>query len=368
MGAPRPSGQTLLTRGRMSRVGHNILDENGDPWIGRGYVYGQRELWNLSDSAEDLIAGANCVRIMIRAWGGGHDGNSYSGYTQDAESVGDFGDFSTTYLAATKLHFLSAKAAGLKTILALDSNCGQSGNQDVATQGYCSLYDGVDWQPGQNYFTALGKAQKRAHHVNRGLAILRVLHGLVDFVEFLVEPNPAITGGGQADTNELAVQCMNAWLPEDPNLIYILGGNTYQHGKIADAANQGTVFPTDQIVLTADLLNNSMITDDATWAAAVADFTSARSSTGYPVFCQQAGTQYSSDADGSLMASRLNDLRLASGGSIGWTMWEKVSKFPNSYGPWTDPGDGSGRVVASGGALRRAVVEAAFTASRINPT
>jgi hypothetical protein len=369
LGGTRPMGQGVLARNRMRVSGHNILDGAGNPWVGRGYVYGQRELWNTGDSALDAAAGANFVRIMVRAWGGGHGGSTYTGYTQDAENPGQFGDFDPTYLAGTKQHFLEAKAAGLRTILAFDSNCGQSGNQDAPTQGYCSLFDGAVWQPGQNYFTALGKAQKVGYHVNRGRIVLRVLHGLVDFVEPLVEPNPLITGGSQADTNALVLQCMSSWLREDPNLIFILGGNTYQHGKSSDPITQGTTFPTSNIVLTCDFLDNSMSTDDVTWASNLADLTSARSSTGYPVLCQQAGTQYSSDNDGSLLARRLDSLRTASGGSISWTFWERVSKSIGSYGPWWDPTlDASGRGVANGGAARRAAIEAAFQASVTYPT
>jgi hypothetical protein len=374
LGRTRPLGPTLRSRGRMSVSGRNILDENGNPWIGRGYVYGQRELWQTGDSAADAAAGANFVRIMVRADGGWHGGNTYDGYVQDAAATdGSFGDMVPTYLADTKRHFLEAKAAGLKTILALDTNCGQNGNQgmpgDTTVYNFCSLFDGSVWQPGQNYFTALGKAQKVPGHVNRGKMLLRVLHGLVDFVEPLVEPNPVAIGLTQLDTNALVVQCMRSWLAEDPNLIFIVGGNAYQHSKILDPLTQNTTFPTNQIVLTADLLDNAMTTDDATWAAAIADFTGARSAANLPVLCQQAGTQFSSDADGSLLARRLDDFRTATGGSFSWTFWEKVSKNLGTYGPWCDQTlNASGRVVANGGAARRAVIEAAFTASRIYPT
>jgi hypothetical protein len=371
-GRTRPLGPTLRDKGRMDVSGRNILDENGNPWIGRGYVYGQRELWNTGDSAADAAAGANIARIMVRAWGGGHGGTTYTGFTKDAENIGQFGDFDPDYLVQTKRHFQEAKAAGLKTILALDSNCGQSGNQgmpgDTSVYGFCSLYDGSAWQGGQNYFTALGKAQKLPAHLNRGKMLLRLLHGLVDFIEPLVEPNPVATGGTQADTNALVVQCMNYWMAEDPDLIWILGGNTYQHGKISDPVSQGTIFPTQKIVLTADLLDNAMTVDDVTWAANVTDFTSTRAAANRPVFCQQAGTVVTSDADGSILERRLADLQSANGGSIGWTFWEKVSKNLNGYGPWADTTiDASHRVVANGGASRRAVIEAAFKAARVYP-
>jgi hypothetical protein len=359
--------------GRMRRVGKNIVDENGNPWIGRGYVYGQRELWKPSDSADDAAAGANAVRLMVRAWGGGHGGNTYTAPTMDAESIGSFGDMDPTYLAEVKLTFQRAKSAGLKTILAMDSNCGQNGNQDAATQGFCSLYDGSVWQQGQNFYTTLGKAQKFPAHVNRGRLLLRALHGLVDIVEPLVEPNHLSVGLTQVATNAIYMACMNAWLLDDPDLIFMLGGNAYQHAKIDDPMLQGTVWPTSNIILTADALDNIMTQSDATWALAVKDFTDTRTSAGYPVFCQQAGTKLTSDADSSLLGRRLDDLNSATGGSIGWTMWEKISKGPNNYGPWNDPTlnaarDGAGRVLSTGGNTRRALIESKFGAARISAT
>lgn len=352
LGRTHPTGQGVLSRGRLRRSGVNILDENGNPWIGRGYNYGHGELWSPLDPGADVTAGANCFRGVGRAWG------DYTAPTMDGAQLGAFGDYAVSYLAYLKAQFIAARRAGLRTILALDSNCGQ-GNGDPT---YCTL----SATPNQNFWTVLGAAQQLPAHINRGRIMLRVLHGLVDIVEPLVEPNPA--SNLQTDINAVYLQCMRAWLPEDPSIIFMLGGQSYQHGKIDNVMSVGTSWPTDQIMLTCDYLDNIMTSGSAQFTAAVGDATSARKTTGYPFFGQQCGTVYTSDADGSLFASNIDQLRTASGGSIGWTFWEKVSKNVNSYGPWFDNSDGLGRLVASGGAARRAVVEAAFQASKVSPT
>jgi len=193
----------------------------------------------------------------------------------------------------------------------------------------------------------------------------------VDFLEPVVEPNPGATGNTQSDVNALTVDVMNSVLLEDPDMIFILGGFSYQHGKIQDPID-GRTYPTTNIVLTCDLLDNTMSVP-ATLTTAVNNMVLGRNKQGYPVICQQAGTLFSSEvapvggpSDSLLLAAGLEALRTASGGSIGWTLWERVSKGVNQYGPWwDDSGVGTNRHLGSQNRLN--VISAAFTAAPIYP-
>jgi hypothetical protein len=366
-------GSVARRKGKMDVSGHNILDEHGNPWVMRGFNYGHGEIWNPQDPYDDVAMGCNTVRIIPRRWG------PYTLPTTNGEQAGAWGDWSPAYIAYIIAQVVTAKAAGLKVNLAFDSNCGQNGWQgypgDTSTYTYCSLSpDGVSTSPGQNYFTALGIAQKVPQFLNGIKILIRTLRGMVDFVEPLVEPNPSNTGNTQLDVNNLTVQVMNTVLAEDPDIIFILGGFSYQHGKTQDPLSQSTNFPSSRIVLTCDLLDNIMTQPDATYAAAVTDLVNARTQKNRPVVCQQAGTSSGAnsgagdDWTGSILADRLERLRTATNGSIGWTFWERVSKNPGSYGPWWDPGDGSGRQWAANGQARLAVIQAALTAAPIYPT
>lgn len=338
-------GSQFLNAGRMSVSGTNILDENGHKWCMRGFGYGEFGLTLLTDPAEDASLGANCVRMIVRAWGGGHLGqNSYSFPNVEGESVGAYGDWDPTYLANILAYAVAVKRAGLKLNVAFDSNCGQNGSQSNYSTG-CSLFDGSAWQPAQNFWTTLGAAQKLPGHLNRIRMVIRTLRGLVDFCELLAEPNPP--GLTQLEVNNFYLQAMAVMLAEDPAVIPIVGGFLYSHGNSKDPFTQGTVWPCP-VIATCNFLDSVMSQQaDSTYTTAVADLTSARSTKGVPVISQQVGTQYSSEVgavgsstDSLLLASGLAILRDPAGDgsipSIGWTMWEKVSKTLQGYGPWND--------------------------------
>ncbi len=355
---------------RMSVSGGRIMDENGQPWCMRGFVYGEVGLYHNGDATEDVALGANCVRIMLRTWGGSvSTGNSYSFPNVDGEDSGAQGNTDAAYLAGVGEQLICAKRAGLKTILALDSNCGQNGNQDASMTTFCT----IGFSAGQNYYTA-GGATKRAEHLERARFVSAEWKGLIDFIEFVVEPNPVATGGTRTDINQMAHDCMMVAIAEDPLLIPILGGTAYQHGHIQDPI--GTIaYPTTSIVLTCDLLDNIMTGDPVAYAAAVQQMVDARTVQGLAVICQQAGTKMSSEAgavgsstDSLLLASGLALLRDPAGDgsedSIGWTFWEKVSKGGNAYGPWYDSSsDGRNRILVSQNRLN--VLTAALNAPPI---
>ena len=320
----------------------------------RGFVYGEVGLYHNGDATEDVSMGANCVRIMLRTWGGSATtGNSYSFPNVDGEASGSPGNTDPTYLAGVGEQLISAKRAGLKTILALDSNCGQNGNQDSSMTTFCT----IGFSPGQNYYTT-GGAAKRAEHLERVRFVTAEWLGLIDFIEFVVEPNPTTTGGGRTDINQMAHDCMVVAVGVDPLIIPILGGTAYQHGHIQDPI--GTIaYPTTNLVLTCDLLDNIMSGDPVAYAAAVQQMVDARTAQNLPVICQQAGTKMSSEVGGA--GSSTDSLKTASGlallrdpagdgsvDSIGWTFWEKVSKGANAYGPWYDSSsDGRNRILVS---------------------
>jgi hypothetical protein len=332
--------------------GKNILDENGNPWVGRGYNYFEGACWQPGDFAADAAVGCNAVRFGARCWG------NYVAPRFDIAQSGPYADIAPAWLQDLIQQCVLAKAAGLKVIFCIESNCGQ-GNGDPT---YCQLWDGSAFQTGQSYFSALGQAQQVPILLNRVRLLARLLRGLVDIVEPGVEMNPP--SGLQSDINNLYVQVMNAWLAEDPVMIFMIGGVSYRTANIGDIMAQGTVWPTDQLVLTADLLDNAM---KNSFVASLGAMTTVRTATGYPVLSQQVGTSYNDtgagpDFTGSIYATNVAAMRTATGGSVGCICWEKVGKTAGGYAPWYDPtNNGTGRVLATGGVTRLNAIQGQFS-------
>lgn len=366
--AGAPLGAGLSSRGRMRRDGPNLI-KDGKPFVMRGFNWGHGP-WLPGDGAVDASLGANNVRIIARSWG------FYNPPEAEGLQLGTMGNWNPAYLARLKLRILDAKQAGLTVTLARDSQCGQNGNQDSTQTAYCTL----NGHPGQNFYTPDGQVMRAAYTAsNKTLA--RVFRGLVDIFEPAVEQNPADGYPGvytQDDINQLYKEQMVAWLEEDPYMIFALGGVSYNHSHIQNCV-QGISYPTDQIVLTCNYLDSIMSSSSTTFEDAVGDATVARKKTGFPVYSDQAGIQYSSELspipgnlhDSDRLRENLEILRLAPGGSIGIEIWERVGSNPvdslGGYGPWADPSlDGSGRGVKSQNRIN--VCSAAFRATPIPAT
>ncbi len=321
--------------GRMYLSGKNIFTPDGATFIPQGFNQGHGELTIDSDPTEDISLGANTVRIIWRWWG------AYNGSTTDGRDPTGPGNINYAYLEGIVRRVRKAKQAGLKVQLAGDSNCGQNGNQDADQTLYCT----VGGLGGQNFFTANGLAYRQAWYT-AWRWLVRRCYGLVDFYEPLVEPSAA-----EATITTVSIlqdEVRSIILQEDPYAILVIGGYPSYL-----AQNSGNTMMTKWVadgntMLTANLLNSALTGAD--YAGKVTAMVTARNKWGVPIMCDQFGSQLSSDADNSILISCAEQLRLAAGGSIGQTFWEKVSANTNSYGPYSDDGslpNGGSRVLSS---------------------
>jgi len=309
-----------LRNGRMTISGDQILDENGRPWVGRGFNEGHGELSNSNDAHEMAERGFNCVRIVPRFWG------TWGGTILDSEDDTQTSLVAATYLVYIRSRVIEAKQAGLKVILAFDTNCGQAERVGDAT---CAIGTGSP----QTLWTA-GGATKRTQFkaVQRWYA--RMLRGLVDFYEPVVEPNPTTTiptGVVDDDVKLFQTEARNEILAEDPQALFIMGpAPAYTSGRVFAWFNPAWVGNT---VYTCNLLDNAS-SDPAGLPAKIANLTKLRSTYGAPVFVQQVGTLLSSDPTNANLANVLNLMNTASGGPIGGTVWEWISPIATAYGPY----------------------------------
>lgn len=329
-GVPNPLAAAAFTARRMSVSGKKILDENGKYWCPRGVNYGHGELGVDGDAQEIADRGFNSVRIIPRKWG------TYSGSTTDSDANGaTTEEVLTSYFDTVRLRVLQAKAAGLKVLLAFDSNCGQTERVADTT---CALGLGSP----QTFWTT-GGATKLDQHVNQIRYYARALCGLVDFWEPIVEPNPAATiPSGDLHTDVWAVQdrIRNVILAEDPGALFIIGpAPSYQNSALSGWFNSAWDSQSNTIYTNNELSNAMTNGGGSGMPNDISNLVSMRSTNKVPVVIQQMGTTLTDDPDGSLLVSGATLLNQASGGSIGWWYWEWVSQNSNSYGPYSgNPG------------------------------
>ena len=331
---------SLQKIGRMTCSGRNILDENGNPFIIRGFVNGYGELCdNATDPAEDLAMGANTVRIMCRAWG------NYSLPILDGQQIGAPCNLSPAYLTYLVAQVVAYKALGFKVLLAFDSNCGQ-GDGDG---NYCA----VGGLPGQNFWTINGSGEL-ADYITMQRGVIRTLRGLVDMVEPIVEPNPP--DGSQIGVSAVQNEMRSAILLEDEDMLFVMGAfPAYENVNLDNVYNKALWGYQSNTILTCDELNNALT--GGNFAADVANIVSVRHHQSIPVMIQQIGTESSSDPTDTLLDAGLGLCDNAANGSIGYTVWDKVDRYSTSYGIYSDPG--SGRVLKPN---RKAVIASHFSA------
>lgn len=329
--------------GRMSISGKEILDENGVPFVPRGFNQGHGELTIDSDPAEDVSMGANTVRIIWRVWG--FYGNE-NGVIQDGQDLNGPGNFKRDYLESIVHRVKLAKAAGLKVDLCGDSNCGQG---VVDSPEYCT----IDGSPNQNFWTEKGKVQRKAF-LKAWKWMARRLHGLVDFYEPIVEP--LAVEASKELCWKFQTEIRNTILGEDPAALFIMGAwPAYQMQQIAEAMNPAWASENNTII-TANILSG-LVANSATIGDKVQLAIDARELHNVPCMIQQIGSTTADDPDDSLLDHALTLLDEAAGGSIGYTIWEKTAIYANSYGMYTQADVGAPRYLKP---LRQEMLERHF--------
>jgi hypothetical protein len=176
---------------RLHIDGSTLLKPNGQPWIGRGVSFGHFWLDTPQDVAAVQALGANCVRILLRWWAPPRKGEYQS---QDSRDDNAYAFIHRDHFRNWLDLIVTASAAGLWVVAAIDSNCGQSGTQDPATVAFCDPY-GVFGARGRNFWTDAPMKRLYASVWQSAAAALRMIPRIA-MLE--IQPEPLDGRGAEA--------------------------------------------------------------------------------------------------------------------------------------------------------------------------
>lgn len=292
-------------------------------FVPRGCVNGHGELYRTGDAAFIAARGANTSRTGNRWWG------TYGqGFQTDSEFDLNPGNINEDYFSDIVAKPIEESyTANQRNLLFMDSNCGQ-GLQDGDV---CKL-DGINFA---DFFTDTQAARtKRQKFIDAGCYIVTQKKGKIDMMELLVEPQGATMT--RSALWAFQQEFMDAIMAIDPAMLFVIGGTAYQTNQMANAYNPDWVrsYLHDHIILTGNMLSG-LVVNPATRASRLQLFIDARNQWKCPVICQQVGSTIADDPDGSALDDMLTKFDTAAGGPIGYTYWEQLSIFPNSYGFWS---------------------------------
>jgi len=307
-------------RYRLKFSGSTIQDENGNTYVPKGWNWGRWGFSQSQDAFNHALYKATIVRVVLRWWG------LYANAGNDSYLQGAPGGVNPVNLAALDEQISWIIAQGMWVNLAIDSNCGQNGNQDAPTIAYCS-WNGVG--TGQNFW--LNSAARDAFKAlwqfiaNRYKNVSRIA-----WYEVLPEPAPPTFT--DADIKTFYSEMITTIRAVDADTPILIGGSGYLPNKastVYDATFAKTVY-------TADYLNPAMT--GGTMATKLGQLTSVRDTNNVPVFAQQAGDITSSDVDYSLLNAGLG---LLVTNNVGYTYWEyRGSTNATNYEPLYQVGAG----------------------------
>lgn len=267
---------------RLTIVGSTVYDYDGvTPIVLRGPNFGAYGRDLESDADLYLSWGANFVRFVAPRWWG-----LYGGFA--GTDSRDNNSPQTAYINATNLAYVNTilgtlKAAGLKTQLAFETDCGSNGNQPGEAE-YCRAAIGLSGDtPAVNFWT---NPEQLAIFIDGWKYLLGNLTTQPDIIECM--PEPANADG--AAVKALYEQIMDGCLEVQPQAIFAIGSTNYGTGSMDEV-----VF-TDRtnIIYMANLLSSALI-NLATLPGKVADMVAVRDTYNVPIQCDQLGARTGDD-------------------------------------------------------------------------
>lgn len=299
-----------------------LLKPNGEEWIGRGVSLGHFWLDTPQDIPAIAALDANCVRILLRWWAPPH--GQAGRPNQDARD-------DNAYAFIHREHFrnwidliLSASAAGLWVIPAIDSNCGQSGTQNPETMKFCDPY-GVFGARGRNFWTDIPMRRLYASVWQSAAAILRLIPRIA-MLE--IQPEPLAGRGPEMaeavrDFYDYVDDAISEVDPDTPRLVGPRDGYNIMLCQEAFNPKRGNR------VYTGNLLNQYVVNPQK-FDDALRELSALRVQEGVPVFIQQLGRKTENDRDLSLMRRALDVLNSESIG-FAWWAWKQSGPSPDEY-------------------------------------
>lgn len=310
---------------RLSVSGTRILDPSGNTILLRGWNWGRWGSVQPQDGSDNVLQGANVVRIPLRWWGQWGDASI------DSRSDASPGHIDPAHLAQLDQTLLEASNSHLWVDLFVDSNCGQASVTND-TADVCGT--GNDGKPA-NFMNDPATKQKFVE-LWQFLVARYKDKPYLGMYEILPEPNFTCTDSGCSDYSTAPtfyasiIPSIRALDARTPILVGPDGGYDVRQIATADIPN------VSGLIYTGNFLDNAAAHPD--WVSYATNFQSAKN---VPVFIQQVGVR-KSDTDAVTMATTL--LTKLNANNLGWTWWtyrEENSPSGQGYAPWYVNGSGA---------------------------
>ena len=297
----------------------DIHDAHGNPIFLRGWNWGNWGLAVEQDAQDHLAEGVNIVRVVLRWYG------PYPGTINSFED-GAPGLLNTTNLTIFDNYIQWLTSRGIWVNLAVDSDCGQNGNQDTQTFNFCTVNGSSG---GQNFWNNL-EFRSMFKEVWAFVANRYKNTNRIAWYEPLPEPNA--DGVSSAQVKEFYSEMIATIRAVDPVTPILIGPKSgYNASLVAQVYDPSFT----NVIYTGDFLD-PVVANPATFTSKINSLLSLRALYGVPVFIQQLGVLSSNDPGQTLMASALNQLRLA---NIGYTIWEYKGNGATSYSVYYTSGN-----------------------------
>lgn len=299
---PPPDGEDHLTIS-----GTNIIDYDGvNIFQIRGINFGTYGEDQPGDAAMYAAMGANTVRFVFRWWGeyGGTDVDSRDNAATGTALIdpGHIADLTTI--------LTECKAAGLKVILAFDSNCGQNGAQSPSMETYCT----ISGSPAQNFWNNFGQ---RALFINAWVYLMQTIPELIDICEILPEPLEGYDSSWADDVRIFYDEVAAAIKAVAPNALFLVGPRDAYNINLSGEAYDATH---NDYIYTGNLLS-AALENQETLPNKVKALLDVRDTFNVPVMCQQLGRRSVNDVAGTLPLMN-GGLSICTNNNMGYTWWQ----------------------------------------------
>lgn len=303
---------------RLRIEGRRLIKPNGREWRGRGVSFGSFG----EDVPEDVPAvaalGCSVVRIPLRWWG-----------LHGEPGIDSREDRAYAFLRRSNWRawldlIVAVSAAGLWVVPAIDSNCGQSGIQDVETMRYCDPY-GVFGAVGRNFWTDKPMRALFATVWQHVAAYLRTIPRIA-FLE--IQPEP-LSGRDERHAKPCADfyrYLADAIREADPDTPLLSGPRNAYDIRLCREAH---LPERGDMVYTGNLLNQ-WVRDPGKFDEGLAELVAMRDEYDVPVWVQQVGRKSEDDADLSAMQHALEAMNAAEVG-FAWWQYKQNTSTPDSY-------------------------------------
>lgn len=341
--ASSPTASTLgstTPAARLTLNGTQMLLPNGAPVMLRGINEGTWGQMQSGDAAMIKGQGANVVRLLIRWWG------RYGRTDVESRSDANPGHFDPAHVTRLLTEIQWCLNAGLWVVVAIDSDCGQNGNQTPDMALYC---DPAQTYPGgRNFWTDLSQRQlfKEAWIYLAGL--LKNTPNIA-FYELLPEPLEGYGSSYGAEVSQFYQELMTAIEDQagDKRTPFLVGPRDAYNIYLCDEAYISDPRWKNRVVYTGNLFIHVNTTQDQVLAKLddrIAALATMKTNRQVPVFVQQYGVRTAEDPSGFYLDAGLSKLNAAGIGYTGW-QWRQNTSSPDAYAlVLTDPNTGQDMV------------------------